>query len=131
MDSYYDVKGNSGDPEMDECKRDSNKEHRIGQTYPGEFDFTTSPTTSCDRCGEDINCAYQVYEACIKCGMEFCTPCGNIVVNGHESNILPFIMLGDFPVLIIISSIARLLCNKLYRDTLLSVYYFYKSKYKK
>jgi NADH-ubiquinone oxidoreductase chain 5 len=134
-DSYYDIKGNSGDPKIDECENDPDKkEHRLGQSFPADFEDDGYSATSgnCARCEDTLVYSRDTYESCIKCGMELCNSCGDVVINGNNSNnFLLFIVFGDIPVLVIFSIIARLLCNKVYRDTLLSVYYLYKSEAKK
>jgi hypothetical protein len=128
QDSYYDIKGNSGDPNVDECQNDPNKEHRLAQSYPADYEGDSPTSGSCERCEDKLEYARDTYESCIKCGMELCTSCGDVVINGTNSNLLLFIVAGDIPVLFVVSFIARLLFNKLYRNALLSAYYLYKNK---
>jgi hypothetical protein len=130
------VRGNTGDPFVDDCKNNPDtKEHTLMDSTPDNFkdDGTGPDSTNCVKCEEFIAYRQTAYKTCMNCDHEYCTSCVSALIESSNSSnsILPFIIVGDIPVLLIVSCIVRLLCNKVYRDALLSVYYLYKSPSKK
>lgn len=128
---YFEGKGHTGNPDLDNCPHFEDKRHLMGNSTPENLSPGDAQTADCSGCERSIPAVRESYETCIGCDMSLCSSCFSRFYDESSNTLLPLLVTVDFPFLVIFSIITKLLLNKTYRDFLLSVYYIYKSKSQK
>ncbi len=112
---YLMATGNSGNPDIDECRNANNpgNAHQLSETRPSDLQDDDQDTTrnlvECNNCEEKLNVQRDTYVNCLNCDTDVCYECFyDIFADQNNSQNIVCLLAIETPVLTILFTLYRL-----------------------